>query len=51
MDLAHRRQRLELIFEDGRLVEWRLHAERRAPDELAAYDDEAGWLVVRAGAL
>jgi hypothetical protein len=31
MDLGPGRQRLELTFEDGRLVEWQAQRERRAP--------------------
>jgi hypothetical protein len=43
----HGRQRLELIFEDGRLIQWRSHLESRTPGDLARFDDAAAWLVER----
>ena len=44
----HGRQRLELIFEDGRLVQWRaLTWVSRTPGDLARYDEAAAWLVER----
>jgi hypothetical protein len=41
------RQRLELIFQDGRLIQWRAYLECRTPKDLARYDDAAAWLVER----
>jgi hypothetical protein len=42
------RQRLELIFEDGRPIPWRAHPEwPRTPGDLARYDDAAAWLIER----
>jgi hypothetical protein len=44
----HGRQRLELIFADGRLVQWRAHPEwPRTPGDLARYDDGAAWRIER----
>ena len=45
------RRRLEVVFEDGQLVQWRVAREANSPSELARFDEEASWLVVRSGAL
>ena len=50
MELDRGRQRLELIFEDGRLVEWFVHRERKPPAELGSFDRDSGWLVARSDA-
>ncbi len=45
MDLDEGRQRLELIFQDGRLEQWYAHAEKKPPGELGRYDDRIAWAV------
>jgi len=44
MELDHGQQRLELIFEDGRLLNWWTHAERRGAKELGRFDESAAFL-------
>lgn len=51
LELHRGRQRLELIFENGYLVQWWVHTEKRAAHELAEFDEQAAWLVVRSGEL
>jgi hypothetical protein len=41
MGLGAGHQRLELIFDDGRLRQWWCHAEKRSPSELAELDADA----------
>lgn len=41
MSLDHGEQRLELIFDDGRLRTWFSHQEKRRPGELARFDADA----------
>lgn len=51
LDLDHgHHERLELIFDEGRLVQWRTYEERRSVAELAQYDEVAAWLVERRAA-
>ena len=50
LELDSGRQRLELTFEAGRLVEWSTHAERSAATELARFDERSAWLVSRTAA-
>jgi len=45
MELDGGHVRLELIFDDGRLRSYFVHAEKRSPAELAAFDERAAWLV------
>jgi hypothetical protein len=51
MGLDEGRQRLVLTFEDGRLRRWFVHNGEYDAAELERFDAEAGWLVVKAGAL
>lgn len=45
------RQRLELIFEDGKLVRWFTHREAPRVSELGEYDDRAAWVETGHGEL
>ena len=47
MGLDRGQQRLELVFEDGRLRQFYSHAEKRSPQELATFDERAAWLTAR----
>lgn len=52
MELHRGRRCLELAFEDGRLVDWRAADKRWVPPrELAGFDPEAEWLVVKTRSL
>jgi hypothetical protein len=47
MELDRGQHRLELVFEDGRLRQFYARAKKRSPNDLAAFDERAAWLVTR----
>lgn len=49
MGLDHGKERLELVFEDGRLTRWWSHDEANGALELHRFDEDARRLVRAAG--
>jgi hypothetical protein len=49
MAIDQGRQRLELIFEAGRLVQWWTHAEKKPAGELGQFNREAAWILAAGG--
>jgi hypothetical protein len=48
MGLDRGRTRLELIFSEGTLEQFYVHRERQHPRELAAFEEQARWMLDRA---
>jgi hypothetical protein len=45
MGVERRRERLELVFEHGRLESWSLAGVRSPAAELGKFDEQASWIV------